>query len=473
MIMAWGLTTACAEDSVVQPTGAKVSVCHRQGAAAAITAVFISELAAHKSHGDYVTSLEVSKLNAGADSIHFRRITDALAVARAGRLARNELETAACRITIAVAAGTLDASGAQSSDPTVERLPLMIDVPDITLTGALKMQVDAGGRATGASSTGEVTTIRPNPALATIGVGVVTQRYGESIIFVNGHPVGSKGHGVEIEGFVLQSGQQPTDTVPSGQGITSLRVNRLVVRGVKLEGGFQSAISLQASNALVERNHFSGLGGCDLCLAGPGDFIVRDNRLMGPGGLPGIFLSPVIVLPRPPEIEEYTLPATALVTAVITNNEVRGHLRSNSSVGIRIGAIGPGAPNVISSSKAVITSNTLIGNVFGMFFEAAFPVVGSALRGDIEVTTSGNTFSGSCQNDVAVSFTRHASGLGLPSQFPSYLRNSTYDFSFGSDIAWDKAWFSHPAGFGNTLVVNGQTMPNGTRHAYDASRSCT
>lgn len=33
--------------------------------------------------------------------------------------------------------------------------------------------------------------------------------------------------------------------------------------------------------------------------------------------------------------------------------------------------------------------------------------------------------------------------------------------------AYCDAWFGHPDGFGNTLIVDGQTIPNGVRAFYD------
>jgi hypothetical protein len=73
---------------------------------------------------------------------------------------------------------------------------------------------------------------------------------------------------------------------------------------------------------------------------------------------------------------------------------------------------------------------------------------------------------------MLISFTRHQSGLGLVSPFPSYLRNSTYNLGLGSEFLWDKVWVAHPPGFGNTLIVNEETVPNVTRTAYDAARVC-
>lgn len=462
---------ACSPGDTSGPTGTIVPVCHMAGSVGTITNIFTSELAEHKSHGDYVTRLDVDPLNAPGDSIHFRRITDALAVARAGRLGRNETQTAACRITIAVVPAVLKGSSAVSADPTFELFPLVIDVPDITLFGALKMQVDAGGRATGVADGGGVTTFSPSPALIVNGgsqTGV-----SEEIIVVNGHPDGSKGNSAVIEGFVFQSGRAPTATPVGGQGIFAMRARDLVIRGNRFEGGFTESMDLRASSALIERNHLSGLGGaCDICLAGPGDFNVRDNRLLGQGGIPGVSVSPVLRLPVPATVEQFALPATSLVTAALTNNEVKGHIFKPVGVGLRIDAIGIGGPDVLGTSKVTMTGNNLVGNTFGITVHAAFPVAGTALRGDVELTTSGNTFSQNCQADFYVAFQRHQNGFGLTSLFPSPMLNSTFKLSLGSDISWDNSWFANPPGLGNTLIVNGQNMPSGSRTSYDAARVC-
>ncbi|MEO5580860.1 MAG: hypothetical protein ABIR58_09375, partial [Gemmatimonadaceae bacterium] len=396
VVLATGIIAGCSD--IDGPTGPKVSVCHAEGSVAAVREIFLSELAVHKSHGDYVTHLEVSKLNTAGDSIHFTRITDALAVARASRITRNELDKAACRITIVVAAGTIPGSTVVSSDPAFELFPLIIDVPDITLKGALKMQVDGGGRATGASEGGDATTFAPNPAVSTSGQ--FPAFVAERIIIVNGHPDGPKGHGAVIEGFVFQSGRAPADTSARGQGIGSWRVHDLAVLGNRFEGGFNSSMDLQETSARVERNHLSGRGSsCDICLAGPGDYLARDNRVLG-GGAPGILVLPAVSIPTPPQVEPYTLPATALVTALIVNNEVRDHLRKPVGVGLRVGAVGVGAESVAGTSKVTFTGNNLVNNTFGILIEGAFisRTDPTQRRGNIEVTTSGNTFSQSCQN---------------------------------------------------------------------------
>jgi len=40
------------------------------------------------------------------------------------------------------------------------------------------------------------------------------------------------------------------------------------------------------------------------------------------------------------------------------------------------------------------------------------------------------------------------------------------------NLDWADAWYGNPAGFGNTLIVDGQTIPNGARHFHDGTKVC-
>jgi hypothetical protein len=443
-------------------------VCHREGPAAIIE-IPTTALAAHKAHGDYVTTLSVDPLNTVGDSIHFRRVTDAVDAVKAVRLSRGELTTAACRITIDVAKGTYKGSWSASTDPTFERFPLVIDVPNVTLHGAMQMLLDANGRARPLASGADASTFTPIPALIIEGGSSSQQGYSQEIIIVNAHPQGSSGEGAVIEGFVFQSGRAASDTTIGGQGVLTMRIKNAITRGNQFENGFTESIDYRASGGTIEKNYLIGRGNaCDICIAGPGDFIVKDNRLDGPGGTPGILSTPVTILPVPPMVEQQVLPAFSLITSLITNNEVRNHQSVPAGVGIRIGAMGIGGP-INGMSKATVTKNNLVRNRWGLFVEAAFPA--GTLKGDVELTTSGNTFSLSCQNDFYVAFTRHVVGLGIQNNQP-YLRNTTYDLTLDSDITWDNVWYANPEGFGNILTVNGATIPNGFRRAYDATKVC-
>ena len=471
LLVSVAIGAACSADKPSAPQGAAVDLCHLTGTAGAIISVAASEVTAHRSHGDYLTSLTVNQDPAMAtDSQHFRRIGDAVAVARTGRLARGEQLAAACRITIAVAAGQFRGDVKDGGDPTLERFPIIIDVPDITLQGALQMQVATNGRALGTGVRGVETWLTPVAPLQIEGGASSQTGASTPVIIANAHPSGSAGNGLAVQGFVFQSGHFGVDTLAGGQGVSSMRVKNLVIHGNRFEAGFSESIDLRASSASVTLNYLRGTrGSCDICVAGPGDFQVADNVLMA-GGVPGIFVVPVLILPVHALVEQYTLPTVALVTATVTNNEVRDHLRKPIGVGIRIGAIGIGAPNVAGTSRVTARSNSLINNGFGIIIDAAFPVAGSALRGDVDLTLADNIIQQSCQANLLVSFSRHTTALGLTNVV--YSRGSTYALTLGGNASWNDAWFRHPAALGNSLMVDGQPIASGARAFYDAARTC-
>ncbi|MEP7067241.1 MAG: hypothetical protein ABI889_14500 [Gemmatimonadota bacterium] len=455
--------TAC--ESATGPEADTISVCLPNGSAGTLSRIRTSQLADYKRHGAYVANLVVSKKPvANDDSIHFTRIGDALAVARAGRLARAEMQTAACRITIAVDTGVFQGTTDGTAGGNVDKWPLVIDVPDISLIGSFKMQVDARGRATGAGEGGRSTVLSP-------AVPLPFDDFSQPLIIVNGHPNGSAGHGATIEGFVLQSGHAGGDDEPSGQGVFTLRVHALTIAGNRIEGPFSESLDLRASSGLVDRNFLNGMGrSCDICLAGPGDYQATSNRLIA-GGIPGFLIVATTLIPVDTLVEQYDLPSSATVYATVMNNEVRNHLRQPVGAGLRVGAIGLGAPDVAGSAHAVAHDNDFDNNTFGVLVEGAFPVSGTLLRGDIDLTLGGNRISHSCQHDLLVALSRHTTVLGL-TNLP-YLHDSHYTLALGGDVQWADAWYGHPAGYGNTLVVDGVTIPNGARSAYDANKICS
>jgi hypothetical protein len=156
-----------------------------------------------------------------------------------------------------------------------------------------------------------------------------------------------------------------------------------------------------------------------------------------------------------------------VLTAEITNNEVRDHRRLPAGAGIRIGAIGLGAPEVHGTSRVTIHDNLLVNDNFAMMVEGSFP--GDRSRGDIDVTFGGNDIRQSCQADLLVGFARHTTSLGIEQE--TYMVNSTYRLSLGGDLPFSSAWFSNPSGFGNTLIVDGRTIAHGNRRFFDAE-SC-
>ena len=461
------LLAACSSDLPVERTGPNphmtnlVPICHRGVGAPVMVAVAQAALAAHLEHGDYVTRILVSRdRTTPDDEVHFRRITSALASVRNGRLARGELTSAACPISIEVAAGIYRGTVASPAPPDLEQFPIVVDVPDIALRGAMMMERDAAGRATGNAVEGIETVLTPESPLPVVAA------VSTPIILANGHPGGSAGNGLRVEGFVFQSGHDPAVS-GGGQGVFSMRVSGLTVVGNRFERGFTESVDLRASSGSVLVNHLSGgAGTCDMCLAGPGVYRAAGNRLLA-GGIPGITTSAVVGLPVRPEVEPYVLPASAETWSVVENNEVRDHQRVPVGVGIRVEAVGTGAPGVRNTVRSVIRNNLLVNNRFGLMVHAGFPVAGTELKGDAEVTLEGNLIQGSCQAKLLVALARHQRVLGLNNNFP-YLLNSTFTLSLGN-LPWSEVWFGHPAGFGNTLVIDGVPMDHGSRQFYSAS----
>ena len=428
-----------------------------------ILSVGAPALAAHLAHGDYVTTLLVSHATGQSDDVvSFRRIGDALTAAHDGRIDRGELTSAACRITIVVSADSYRGTAIGQPSGDIERFPLIVDVPDITLRGALVMGLDDAGRATGVGTTASETRLTPVEPLPVIA------RSSTPIVLANAHPGGSAGHGLTVEGFVFQSGHDATVDA-GGQGVLTVRAERFVVRGNRFETGFSESVDVRAGSGSVSQNHLGGIpgtGSCDICLAGPGRFVATGNRLLA-GGIPGIVASGVINLPVPNGVEPLAIPATAETWAEIRNNEVRDHLRVPVGTGIRIDAVGTGAPNVHNAVSAIIQDNTVVNNRFGVLLHGGFPVAGTDRTSNVDVTLGRNVYVQSCQAKLLVALSRHQTVLGL--NVSPFLLNSTFRIELGGDMSWSEAWFGHDAGHGNTLVVDGQTIANGNRQFYSAS----
>ena len=279
----------------------------------------------HRKHGDYLTSLFVSH-GAGqpVDAAHFRHIGDAYGAARDGRLARGELQSAACRITIAVAGGEYRGTGdADNTDKSLEHFPLVVDVPDITLRGALVMKLDARGRATGVGATEATTTLSPIAPMsdALLSPWATPPARRETASPWRGSPFG-------------RGSARGADPVV-GTGVLTFAVNNVLIQGNRLEG-FLETLDLRGSSGVVKANHISAGGQCDLCIAGPGTYRVADNRLLA-GGTHGIFASPAID-------SDPSIAARSAIVADIVNNEVRDHRQQPISAGIRIGAVASARP---------------------------------------------------------------------------------------------------------------------------------
>jgi hypothetical protein len=439
------------------------SMCHRSGPSGEIVDVALSDISKRRDHGDYLTHLYVSNdPEQPTNATHFHLIGDALAAARSGRLARGETNRAACRITIDVAPGVFFVTGdSASTGPLWDHIPFVVDVPDLTFHGAFVMALDGNGRATGRGVGSKVTT------LASIGpLGFDDSTFATRPVFIaNGHPHGSAGNGLTVEGFIFQAGNAEGDA--SGQAVFSLRAHDLRVVGNRMEGGFLGALDLRASDAVIARNYLTSAA-CAFCLAGPGNYTVTANRIVG-GGEDGIFVNGVIVLDPVREVEPYEAPEHASLFVDIGNNDVRNYQNRSVAAGIRLGSFGPNGSGVRTAIHAHIHDNLLVNNLFGMIFEAGFPQEGTPLKGDMDIVLHNDVFRQICEANVFTSFARHIVGLGLADG--PYLRKSIQRLDLGNDLRPADLWYANPSGFGNKLFVNGRLMPHGNR-TFSSDTGC-
>ncbi|MES2524698.1 MAG: hypothetical protein V4617_18525 [Gemmatimonadota bacterium] len=186
--------------------------------------------------------------------------------------------------------------------------------------------------------------------------------------------------------------------------------------------------------------------------------------------------------PVPPGIEQYALPTDASVTVSVLNNEIRDHQEVPFGIGLRVAAIGPGAPNVVGMTSVMATGNDLSNNRFAVVVEAGFPVAGLSdvgPRRSVFLSLSRNDMTNSCQARMLVSFLSQATAVGLQNM-PS-LRNVTFmlqmpeeeDIYDSEDVIWEHVWYAHPAGADNALMVNRGLISSGARVPYDGGKSCT
>lgn len=432
----------------------KLTVCHiNEDGAGSLKSLPASALRGHIGHGDYTVDWEVDKTADFTDESHFLRITDALAAADSTRRAHGEKLSAFCRITITVGPGTYQGAFEASSVLTDERLPLLIRVPDLTVTGGLRMSLDASNRATDQSlSEADVTTLAPNRAM------VNTPKL-DAMIVVTYAADGYAGNGITINGFAFASGQPAGSTTNGGYGIFSMQVKDLVVSGNRFAPLIHTAIDLRATSATVQRNHARGLGAsCGFCFAGPGNYQVRDNTVVN-GVRVGMFFVPVIGVAVPAVVTQYTPQASEAITADVTNNSITDHTRHNVGLATGIRILSAGVAGVTQSSTITLSNNSVLRNSFGVMVDGGFGVAGT--RGDAVVTLSGNAIAQSCRTDLLLAFSGPNRALNTNSN-SNHVENSTYTITRGGNVSDARTWIDHPAGWGNTLIVDGSTVGNTT-----------
>ena len=440
--------------SAGQSSAEKVALCHFDDAGVgSLKSLPPSAVRGHIGHGDYMVDWSVDKAADFTGESHFERITDALAAADSTRRAHGEKLGAYCRITVTVGPGVYRGAFSASTDATDESFPLFIRVPDLTVRGGLRMALDANDRATDQSlNEADVTTLTPNRAMTNTPL--------EAMIVVTDAADGYTGNGITIDGFAFASGQT-TGSANGGFGIFSMRVQGLVVSNNRFAPLMQTAIDLRATSATVRRNFARGLGAsCGFCFGGPGKFEVLDNSLVN-GVRVGLLFAPVVSQPFPAGVTQYAPRANEAITANVTNNSVTDHTRHNVGLATGVRILSAGIAGVTQSGTVTLTNNALLRNSFGMMVDGGFGAGSGAAstRGDAVVTLSGNTIAQSCRTDLLIAFDGVNRALSANPN-ANHVENSTYAIARGGNVSDARTWINHPAGYNNTLILDGSTVGN-------------
>jgi len=200
-----------------------------------------------------------------------------------------------------------------------------------------------------------------------------------------------------------------------GQAVLTVRAERFVVQGNRFGTGFTESIDARAGSGAVVQNYLRRDRQHRRLRHLPGGArdLLGNREPSARRGIPGITASGFVSLPVPNGVEPLAIPATAETWAVIRNNEVRDHLRTPVGVGIRVEAVGTGAPNVHNTIHAIIQDNLVANNRFGFIVHGGFPVAGTDRTSNVDVTYGGNTIQQSCQAKLLVALSRHQTVLGL------------------------------------------------------------
>ena len=421
----------------------------------------------------------------GSSARPYWRITDAVLRARGDR--RNAVIPAKERITIYVAAGTYYGSyDAQKlgANPQWEMLPIILNVPNLTLSGATVLDADAQGLPAGVHAGLET-------ILATKDSHLVDALH--ALIVIAGTTDGSAGDGVTVNGFDLQQKQGGSSDPIRTFGLWVERVSDFEIRGNVF---VQTPIGLgtRLASGVVQGNFFnaSELG---LIITGgsivqPAVVTIAGNRaigqseggliLSGVAGLASLALGAnTVTLPllqktfdrRDPQ-DRRNIPDT--LSAIVTGNEVS----DNGHFGARLWGYTPSKYSTTDGTLTSVLNATLTGNSFlrngdyGIAVDAgwadrSFPLtLSTAFTG----TFQGNLFSANGRGPALFTFTTFWVSVGL--NFPKYDKFQNQSFYQITDLDAELTGFDYDnpttdpfdgTTLSNTLIVNGTVIPPGSK----------
>lgn len=393
----------------------------------------------------------------GSKLAPFRRITDAVNYVRGFPLGE--------RLEIKVKPGTY-IGRYSNTDPNLEDLPIIIDIPNLKLTGSISMLTDESGLPTGEIKPETNTMLIASPALlANQSLLIITPSVDPSF----------RRLGVEVSRFSFNGGYSTRPTpVLFGTGISVERVQDFTIRNNYVTGWAEVGIRTRASSGKIQGNYISKVGSGTVILAGsassPANVKFSGNRSVNNffGGL----------LLNGGGINDASFDR---LTAVVDGNDLSDNNINpvaGQGFGIRVAVVrhDPPNPGTFGNVTATVSNNRISNNNLGFSIEAGFPyrTFGGfpdprLHNGTLYLFLEGNVVSGNLLTPALISFTRNTATFA-PSQLTTqwkYLEHSTY-YITDSDGDLNGYWFDHPASdpvdgrtLQNTLIINGVVIPNG------------
>jgi hypothetical protein len=391
------------------------------------------------------------------------RITDALSIARAMRYgldpAIQRLQPHK-RINITVRASASPYLGSPdparlAANPSLEALPLFLNISDLDLAGESKFTTDADGWIV-ENSVSDATIIKSEAPLP-----------GLLALILMGLSEGTSADDVTVRGFVLDGNTQPSS---AGILIGVDRAQRFLIRDTYQINSTYGVVA-QGSSGFVEQSFLSQLAEGVLVFGGnatwPSEVTVRNTRSIANsfGGL-AFFGSSYIVNGLSAVADfgaykgvfqpvEFKGVVDRTVGHVIHNDLSRNTTTPNLTCGLRMALIGPGLPAGQSAGNLSMTviGNRLNDNAHAFMIDAGFPFRSSPdMTGSFTGWFEGNEATGSLTAKALVTFTRNNAAETLPGSMATwkYLVNSSYRVMYSSGEFDDapgpggRAWIDNP-----------------------------
>ena len=418
----------------------------------------------------------------GSAASPYRRITDAVQRVRADR--QSGLTE---RITVHVAPGTYTGSykaARVQREPALEVLPIILNVPNLTLSGATKLAIDDSGLPTGAQPGTET--------VVTTDETVDSPQFTASLILIAPTTDGGRGDGIVLTGLILDAAATvnlPQDGVPELQSVWLDRSADFEIRGnivMRAGDGIRSRLSSGTvkGNLLVE-NGFAGAYLTGGNSADPADVRIIANRGFGNvrgGAMLGAWGNTIALDPGANSLQLTLLVLSAdptswpnTLTATVNEND----FSDNVVFGLRIAAFPPDAyyklkPALTTSLRADIAHNLFNRNRnYGLVLDTAFPppyTDKGAVSARFDLVLQDNQLIGSGRAPAMFTFERVFVSLGSDSlKLFKYLSQSLYNLNDpeGETLGFDyDNPFSDPHDgtvLNNTLTVNGAVVSPGTK----------